>query len=152
MAQHPGLAPALGLLAFVAAGVAAAGGPSAQLRLRGQVQPVCTVSVADRGVTLDLARPFDSVAVASIEERCNAADGYSVRLSTQNGGRLSGEAGGVPYTISYDGAVQSDGALVATRPAAPLGRSRDLAVSALPPADLPAGAYEDTIVVTIAAR
>lgn len=130
-------------------------GSSGSIQLRGEVPVVCTVAVADRGVTLDLSRSFDKVTVASVEERCNAAGGYSVTVASQNGTQLrpATGGGGVPYSISYDGAASSGGgALTASRPAAPAPQSRELGVSGAPPAGLQAGSYADVITVTISGR
>jgi len=149
-----------GFVIGVAAAAALADGPkgSGQLRIVGEVPAVCTVSVAERGATLDLARGVERVPVATVEERCNTAAGYSVTLSTQNGGQLrtdngaAGGAAGVPYTITYDGATQAGGSMVANRPASPQPQSRELSVSAAAPDKLQAGTYQDTITVTIAGK
>lgn len=145
-----------GFVIGVAAAAALADGPkgSGQLRIVGEVPSVCTVSVADRGATLDLARGVERVPVATVEERCNTAAGYSVTLTTQNGGQLRADNGaaGVPYTINYDGATSAGGGMVANRPASPQPQSRELSVSAAAPDKLQAGTYQDTITVTIAGK
>lgn len=146
---------AVGGLVIVSA-AALADGPtsSGRIRIVGEVPAVCTVSVAERGTTLDLANGADRVPVATVEERCNTAAGYSVTLTTQNGGQLRTDSGaaGVPYTITYDGATQSGGGMVATRTASPLPQSRELSVSAAAPNKLQSGTYQDTITITIAGK
>ncbi|WP_207459660.1 hypothetical protein [Azospirillum sp. SYSU D00513] len=143
--------PAAGavLTALAAAALAGPGG-SGQIQLRAQVPALCSVAVADLGVALDLARPLERVAVATVEERCNAAGGYKVSVSTRNGGELrSGEGSAVPYRLEYDGASPREGGLVATRAASPLPQSRELSVSTAPRPGTPAGSYMDTVTVTI---
>lgn len=140
----------------IASAAALADGPSSSGRIRivGEVPAVCTVNVTERGAPLDLSGGIERVSVATVEERCNTAAGYSVTLTTQNGGQLraDGGAAGVPYSISYDGATPSGAAMVANRAASPQPQSRELSVSAAAPDKLPSGTYQDTITITIAGK
>jgi type 1 fimbria pilin len=144
---------ALPTLALAVAAVRAfADGGTGTLRLKGIVPQACTVSVQDQGVVLDLGSGGQSRTVAAIEERCNAPAGYTVTLSSRNGGELRAEAGdGLPYAMSYDGAAPAgQGTVVATRP--PGISTKDLAVSTPAAPNLRAGAYEDVITVTVQAK
>ncbi len=147
--------------ALIAAGgvivptVFAAVADSGQIRLRGEVPTVCTVGVIDRGVILDLSGANTRATVAAIEERCNAPNGYTVTLSSRNGGELRLEdarMAGIAYSMSYPGASQSrPGALVAVR-SEPGAGTRDLAITTPAAAGAPAGVYEDIVTVSIAAK
>jgi type 1 fimbria pilin len=151
--------PAL-LLGILPAALLAAGPGTAMadgrgtIRLVGVVPQSCTLSVADRGVVLDLAAGERTAVVATIEERCNAPGGYTVKVSSRNGGLLSSSEGGsLPYTLAYDDAraPQGRGDLVAQR-AQPGWQTRDLAVTAGRPGRVAAGSYSDLVTVTIEAR
>jgi type 1 fimbria pilin len=147
----------LGILpaALIAAGTGMAADDRGTIRLTGVVPQSCTLSVADRGIVLDLAAGERTAVVATIEERCNAPAGYTVKVSSRNGGLLSSSEGGsLPYTLAYDGARAPQGRggdLVAQR-AQPGWQTRDLAVTAGRPGRVAAGSYSDLVTVTIEAR
>lgn len=133
---------------------ALADGSSGTIRLRGIVPQVCSVSIQDRGVVFDLGSGAQSRTVAAIEERCNAPSGYTVSLTSRNGGELRTDLGagtGLPYTMLYDGAAPAgQGVLSASRP--PGAETNDLEVETRPPGNLRAGTYEDVITVTVQAK
>jgi type 1 fimbria pilin len=147
-----GILPAAILAAWAGAASAADRGT---IRLAGVVPQSCTLSVADRGVVLDLAAGERTSVVATIEERCNAPGGYTVKVSSRNGGLLSSSEGGsLPYTLAYDGARAPQGRggdLVAQR-GQPGWQTRDLAVTAGRSGRVAAGSYSDLVTVTIEAR
>lgn len=146
-----GILPAAMLAFGPGAAVAADRG---SIRLVGTVPQSCTLSVADRGAVLDLAAGERTTVVASIEEQCNAPGGYTVTVSSRNGGVLSSSEGAdIPYTMSYDDAraTREGGGLVAQR-AQPSWRTRDLAVTAGQSGGGVAGTYDDLVTVTIQAR
>jgi len=146
---------ALPLLVPTLAASAALAGSSASIHLRGVVPQVCSVSVQDRGVVFDLGAAGQARSVAAIEERCNAPAGYTVTLSSRNGGELRPETGtggsGLPYVMTYEGATAAGaGRVVANRP--PGVETKDLFVETGAAGNLPSGSYEDTIVVTVEAK
>ncbi|WP_207476691.1 hypothetical protein [Arenibaculum pallidiluteum] len=158
MLRVAGFALALPLAAAMAASLsprlAWAGGSSAVIQLRGIVPQDCSVSVQDRGVVFELGAAAQSRSVAAIEERCNAPAGYTVTLSSRNGGELRPEGGagaGLPYVMTYDDATPAGaGRVVAARP--PGTETKDLYVETRPADGLRAGSYDDTIVVTVEAK
>jgi len=127
----------------------------AQLMLRGVVPAVCSVSVSTPTVPLDLVRGQMPTPVASVEERCNAAGGYRVSVTSRNGGQLrsEGQAMSVGYSLAYDEtAAGHSGGLMVER--APSAQSRRGTLSVAVPASptLPAAEYQDLITITIAAK
>jgi spore coat protein U-like protein len=126
---------------------------SASLTLRGSVPSVCSIGVTDAKASLNLTAGQAGVTVATVEERCNAANGYTVNLASANGGRLASNLATVGYTLSYDqGLSATNGNMTATRSVT--GESRRAAVGVSVPAspNLPAGDYTDTVIITIAAK
>ncbi|HSK38309.1 MAG TPA: hypothetical protein VK943_00945 [Arenibaculum sp.] len=146
----------IGMLAVLAAGTfatVATRADAGNLRLVGTVAQTCTVSLSDAGMLLDLAGAARTVAVATVEETCNAPVGYTVSISSRNGGRLVAEGGAsVPYTLLYDGnGDDGHGGLVARR-SAPGRVVHELSVLAGGAGNLVAGSYDDVVTVTIEAR
>ncbi|MDE1147924.1 MAG: hypothetical protein PW843_15080 [Azospirillaceae bacterium] len=81
--------------------------PAAALDIgvRGVVETNCFVSVSTEETSL--STQGGDVLLGDLGERCNAAAGYTVVLSSVNGGALMDRQGDkIPYTISYD---QMDG-------------------------------------------
>lgn len=126
----------------------------ATIQLRGTVPATCSVSVSANSATVDIARGQSLGTVASVEERCNAAGGYVVSVSSQNGGQLVGGNGaGVPYALFYgeSGAGQG-GRLTAERATSGDVRRSTLAVTVPASPQAQAGEYEDTVTISIAAK
>lgn len=145
--------------AFLVASQAHAGsGTSDTLKINGTVAAVCTVSVEDMNQSLNLVSGANKTVVGKITETCNAASGYTIRIASANAGKLVNAANGnakVDYTVDYDSRqnaqlnselVQNYGNTQA------YGTVKDLKVSVPGNANRVAGAYADTITVTIAAN
>ena len=143
---------------MVASQAQAGSGTSDTLKINGTVAAVCTVSVEDMSQTLNLVAGANKTVVGKITETCNAASGYTIRIASANSGKLVNAANGnakVDYTIDYDNRqnaqlnselVQNYGNTQA------YGTVKDLKVSVTGNANRVAGAYADTITVTIAAN
>lgn len=135
-----------------------AGNTSDTLKINGTVASVCTVSVEDLNQSLNLVSGANKTVVGKITETCNAASGYTIRIASANAGKLVNAANGnakVDYTVDYDSRqnaqlnselVQNYGNTQA------YGTVKDLKVSVTGNANRVAGAYADTITVTIAAN
>ena len=144
--------------ALMVAGQAHAGNTSDTLKINGTVASVCTVSVEDLNQSLNLVSGANKTVVGKITETCNAASGYTIRIASANAGKLVNAANGnakVDYTVDYDNRqnaqlnselVQNYGNTQA------YGTVKDLKVSVTGNANRVAGAYADTITVTIAAN
>lgn len=144
--------------AFLVATQAQAAGTSDTLKINGTVAAVCTVSVEDMNQSLNLVSGANKTVVGKITETCNAASGYTIRIASANAGKLVNTANGnakVDYTVDYDQRqntalnselVQNYGNTQA------YGTVKDLKVSVTGNASRVAGAYADTITVTIAAN
>ena len=143
---------------MVASQAQAGSNTSDTLKINGTVAAVCTVSVEDMSQTLNLVAGANKTVVGKITETCNAASGYTIRIASANAGKLVNSANGnakVDYTIDYDNRqnaqlnselVQNYGNQQA------YGTVKDLKVSVTGNANRVAGAYADTITVTIAAN
>lgn len=126
----------------------------ATIQLRGVVPPSCSVSVSATSATVDIARGQSLGTVASVEERCNAAGGYVVSVSSQNGGQLvGGDGASVPYSLFYgDAGAGQGGRLTAERGTTGDVRRSTLAVTLPASPQARAGEYEDTVTISIAAK
>lgn len=142
------------LLATALLTTAAGAAERGQITLRGTVPAVCTVALSASSATLEVVRGQSATPVATVEERCNAAAGYTVSVTSRNGGQLrqEGAASGVSYAVSYDQVSSNSGALVAVR--APTGAARvgTLAVEVPASPEAPAGDYVDVLTVSISAK
>jgi len=126
---------------------------SAQITIRGHVPPACSVSVDTDSTTLNLIAGQSQAPVATVTEQCNAAAGYSVTVTSANGGQLRQGNRGVGYTLSYDDAARGQGGgLTATRAATGASVQRVLYASVPATPTLPAGQYEDVVTVSISAK
>lgn len=132
------------------------------LVLRGIVEERIEVGVQPEPIAtaLDLSVAADDVLIAHVTERANTRNGYSVTLSSENGGVLRPSSPAntdvVPYSLRYQdqrNITLSDGDVVIRHPTATAadGARRSLAIS-YPQTPLAADAYGDTITVTIAAQ
>ena len=148
-------ATALITFAILAAGQpAGAADSSGTLVVRGSVATNCTVSIQDMGAQLDLTRGVSDVVVGKVTETCNDPDGYSITFASQGGGSLKSGKAAVPYTASYDHADNQDlrSDMRLARKDAAFGEVHELKVSVKGSSERVAGAYSDTITVTIAAN
>ncbi|OYQ35561.1 hypothetical protein CHU95_07490 [Niveispirillum lacus] len=93
-----------------------------------------------------------AIPVATVEERCNAANGYTVSLTSRNGGSLSSGTATIAYTLQYGDSSSSNGTLSAARDVTGMGRQTVLSVSVPPSTQRQAGQYEDTVTIAIAAK
>lgn len=147
---RPVLALALACLSLPAM---AQGSAQGAISLRASVPATCAVSVSADSVTLDLNGGAAALPVATVEERCNAANGYTVSLSSKNGGSLSSGAAAIAYTLHYgDNSSAGNGALAASRDVSGASRQTVLSVSVPGGGNRQAGEYEDTVTIAIAAK
>ncbi len=133
--------------------IPASAASSGQIQLRGVVPAVCTVAVSETGANLDLVQGQAQVPVAAVEERCNSANGYTVAISSRNGGQLRTESGGagVGYTLHY-GDASGTAELMTDRSVSNSARRGTLAVTVPGDRTLPAGEYTDIVTVSISAK
>ncbi|MFW6252556.1 MAG: hypothetical protein ACOC4F_01385 [bacterium] len=127
------------------------------------------LAVQESGIrTMDLTIPVSDRLLATVHERSNADTGYEVSITSANLAadasetepffRNSSGNGLLPYSLTYGGAAASvwtDGtALVTdtTGTAGPDWLTRDLRISYTGSPDLPAGDYEDRLIITITAK
>jgi spore coat protein U-like protein len=139
---------------LVAGQQARAADSSGTLVVRGSVETNCTVSIEDMGAQLDLTKGVNNVVVGKVTETCNDPDGYTVTFTSQGGGKLLNNGAAIAYTASYDNRNHQSLAseLRLSRRDAAFGVVKDLKVSVDGGSDRIAGAYSDTITVTIAAN
>ncbi|MBP7335061.1 hypothetical protein [Niveispirillum sp.] len=139
----------LGLLATSAG---AQGSAQGTITLRATVTTTCAVTLSTGNATLDLNAGSASIPVATVEERCNAANGYTVSLTSKNGGALSSGSATIAYTMQYGDNSSSNGTLSTARDVTGSGRQTVLSVSVPAGAQRQAGQYEDTVTIAIAAK
>lgn len=138
---------------FLLAGpVWAQGSSQGSITLRGTVTTTCAVTLSTGNATLDLNAGATSIPVATVEERCNAANGYTVSLTSKNGGALSSGAATIAYTLQYGDSSSSNGTLSAARDVTGIERQTVLSVSVPAGTQRQAGQYEDTVTIAIAAK
>ena len=147
-----GYAPLM-LLALLSAGpVTAQNGAQGTITLRASVPATCAVSLSTGNASLNL-NSAAIVPVATVEERCNAANGYTVSLSSKNGGALSSGNASIAYTLHYgDSSSTADDSLTAGRTVSGTARQTVLSVSVPAGTQRQAGDYEDTVTIAIAAK
>lgn len=126
----------------------------ATITLRGSVATECSIAISSASATVNLTAGQQSVPVATVQERCNAANGYVVSVSSQNGGRLTSDGGsGVGYSLHYgDTNSAQNGSINTNRTVSGAARSTVLSVSVPASPTLPAGDYQDTVVISITAK
>ncbi|MFV3130564.1 spore coat protein U domain-containing protein [Niveispirillum sp. KHB5.9] len=123
------------------------------ITLRATVTATCGISLSTGNATLDLTGGTTNIPVATVDERCNAANGYTVSLSSKNGGSLSSGSANIAYTLHYgDSNSAADGSLATSRAVTGTGRQTVLSVSVPGGAQRQAGQYEDTVTIAIAAK
>ncbi len=134
---------------------ALAASSSGTIELIGTVPVHCEVSVQNLDGTLDLVAGETAKAVADIVETCNEPAGYTIAFGSENAGDLVSHDGiHVDYWIDYDTAANVDLVVDLTfaRTEARFDFVRQLRVSVDPNDERLAGAYSDTITVTVTAR
>ena len=128
---------------------------TAKLDLVGKVALDCTISVSPtaKAASLDLKAGESKTSVGVVTETCNSGTGYTVSMTSQNGGKLvSGDINAL-YTASYDDATGSiASSLTATRNSAFFGRTGNLLINIPANAQAIAGNYSDNITLVIAAK
>ena len=147
-----GYAPLMLLLLLYAGPAPAQNSAQGTITLRASVPATCAVSLSTENVSLNL-NSAAIVPVATVEERCNAANGYTVSLSSKNGGALSSGTSSIAYTLHYgDSSSTADGSLTAGRPVSGAARQTVLSVSVPTATQRQAGDYQDTVTIAIAAK
>lgn len=147
-----GFGPLMLMLLLSAGPTPAQNSAQGTITLRASVPATCAVSLSTENVSLNLSSTA-IVPVATVEERCNAANGYTVSLSSKNGGALSSGTSSIAYTLHYgDSSSTADGSLTAGRPVSGTARQTVLSVSVPAATQRQAGDYEDTVTIAIAAK
>lgn len=148
-----GSGAAMSCLLFAAPVVLAQASTQGTLTLRATVTATCAISLSTSNASLDLNGGATNIPVAMVDERCNAANGYTVSLSSKNGGTLSSGNASIAYTLHYgDSSSGADGSLAASRAVTGAGRQTVLSVSVPAGTQRQAGEYEDTVTIAIAAK
>ena len=144
------MAMATGLLPMASASA----NSRAEIRLQGTVPAICTISVSNETAELNIVQGAAAVQVATVTEQCNAAAGYTVSVTSGNGGRMVQEAGAsVAYSLSYDDATAAAaGSLVTERAATGAVRQRSLSATLPATPQATAGRYADTVTISISAK
>lgn len=73
------------------------------LQLKGNVPVNCGITVVPvaKATTLDLLNGETGIAVGNSTEVCNNANGYTISLTSANGGKLVNGSLNVPYSLKY---------------------------------------------------
>ncbi len=146
----------LAALTILSTPAASAQPSSGSIGLRGGVPVDCALFINQSSQTVDIVNGVSNLTLGSVGERCNSGTGYTVTISSANGGvMLSQGAQAVPYSIQWhDTGLRSlTTPVVMSRGGARAyltTRSFRVTVPAQPQAL--AGVYTDTITMTIAAR
>ncbi|MDG5496695.1 hypothetical protein [Niveispirillum sp. BGYR6] len=144
---------AVALLALAnPAGPAQGQASQATLTIRGSVTAECSIGISNNTATVNLTAGQATVPVATVEERCNAANGYVVTVASQNRGTLSSGTASVAYGLQYGDVAAQNGSVATTRAASGQARSTTVSVSVPASPSLPAGEYADTVIISITAK
>lgn len=134
-------------------------GTTAQLNLKGTIGQVVDISIsADAGATtLDLTTTASDLKVADVTEQSNSNTGYSVTVTSANGGNLEHSNGDqFPYTMKYDGSAVdlSSGSTFTNGTTGLIDTTKEASVSYTGQAasTLVSGDYTDTVTFTISAN
>jgi hypothetical protein len=78
-----------------------------KIELRGDVAQNCAVAVvpAPKASTLSITGGESNATVGTVTETCNVAGGYTVSLSSLNGGNLKNGDSNVAFSVGYDNAT-----------------------------------------------
>ncbi|WP_207480619.1 spore coat protein U domain-containing protein [Arenibaculum pallidiluteum] len=145
-----GTAAVAALIALSGTALAATSGT---IRLNGTVSATCSIAVTDGNQTLNLTGGENDKQVGTVVESCNSGAGYTVTVSSSNGGQLRNGNATVGYTLRYD--TQSgnlNGPLAVSRDQAQFGKTVTVGVSLPANANAVAGSYSDTVTISIAAK
>ncbi len=134
------------------AGPARGQASQATLTIRGSVTAECSIGISNNTATVNLTAGQATVPVATVEERCNAANGYVVTVASQNRGTLSSGTASVTYGLQYGDVAAQNGSVAATRAASGQPRTTTVSVSVPASPSLPAGDYADTVIISITAK
>lgn len=76
---------------------------TASLNIKGTVAESCSVSLVETidASTVDILAGESGIKVATVTETCNRQAGYSIFMTSQNGGKMMSGANSVPYTMAY---------------------------------------------------
>lgn len=129
---------------------------SGSLGLRGTMETICHVVVTQNSNSVDIVKGASSLTIGSVGEKCNLGNGFKITVASANAGALVDGAGNrAPYTVQYDNSGKKSLAnpVVLTRTSAKKTLStKSFKVNFPAKPDAVAGAYGDTITVSIAAR
>ncbi len=150
------LAATVAVLALAAPVGAEAQTATANMTVSASVAKSCVVSGPASAVNFSAYDPVSSTqlsAVGTISVRCVRGTGYSVALSSTSGFAMTGAGGAIPYTI-----LQPNGStLWNTTPlvvnaadiTTSVAKNYDATVRPAVGADVPAGSYSDTVLITV---
>ena len=132
---------------------------TAKLDLLGVVASNCTIAITPtaKASSLDLQRGETDTVVGTVTENCSSTRGYTVSITSQNGGQLRSGGATAPlvnYSARYDNATGSLAAsgLDTRRNQASFNYQRSLLVSLPANPQVIAGSYSDSVTFVIAAR
>ena len=133
---------------------------SAKLEMKGSVAQSCTIAVTalPKASALNITAGEVNTQVGEITEDCNSGSGYTVKVTSAQGGQLRSNPNDATaplatYSASYDDATGTiASALVATRDGAFFGRKGKLLVNLTANAQAIAGNYSDNVTFVIAAK
>jgi spore coat protein U-like protein len=150
------LAAALAVGATVAPGLAQAQSATANMVVSATVAKSCVVSGPAAAVNFSAYDPVSTgqlSAQGTISVRCVRGTGYSIALSSSNGFAMRGTVGSIPYEVLQPGGTTSWTANALVVPALDITTSapRDYVATVRPAvgADVQAGNYSDTVLVTV---
>jgi len=143
-------------VAALAPGLAQAQSTTANMVVSATVAKSCVVSGPAAAINFSAYDPVSTTqlsATGTISVRCVRGTGYSVALSSNNGFTMTGAGGAIPYEVLQPGAASSwtANALVVPASAITTSQPRDYVATVRPGigADVPAGSYTDTVLVTV---
>lgn len=142
---------------------------SGSLTLTGTVNGILDIQVSAAAVAsnLDLTANQSDLVIATVIEKSNKADGYTVELESANAAAASSSVAtlegtgtntdSLDYSISYDGNAVNlvNGTAVVTDSTSATGAAgltKSLAITYTGDAGLTEGSYTDTLTLTIAAK
>ena len=134
---------------------------SAKLEMKGSVAQSCTIAVSalPKAAALNITAGEVNAEVGEITEDCNSGSGYTVSVSSAQGGQLRSNPNDATAPLTTYSAVYDDasgkidnGGLLATRNGAFFGRKGKLLVSVAANAQAIAGDYSDNVTFVIAAK
>lgn len=150
------LAAAVATAALVAPAFAQAQTATANMTVSASVAKSCVVTGPAAAVnfgTYDPVSPAQLTSQGTISVRCVRGTGYSVALSSTSGFNMTGTGGSIGYAVLQPDGTTSWTASPLVVPAAAINTSvaRDYVATVRPVigADVPAGNYSDTVLVTV---